>query len=91
MVSEDGDLLYELFDLSLIKLFDVGFLPGYEVLQFLDPVYDLFPVMAVELGLFLLVAESENLIGDGVVVLFTVCLFDELLLQFLQPCLNAVR
>lgn len=36
MVGKDGDLLDELFDQSLIKLCDVGFLPGDEVLQFLD-------------------------------------------------------
>ncbi len=47
--------------------------------------------MAVYLGLFLLVAESENFICDGVIVLLVVCLLDELFLQFLQPCLNAVR
>lgn len=80
MVVEDGDFLDEFFDQNLIKLCYVGFLPGDEVLQFLDPVYDLFPVMAVEFGLFLLVAEPENLIGDGVIVLFVICLLDELFL-----------
>ena len=47
--------------------------------------------MAVDFGLFLLVAEPENLIGGGIVILFIVCLFDELLLQFQEPALNAVR
>ena len=47
--------------------------------------------MAVDLGLSLLVAEPENLISNGIVVLFIVSLLDELLLQFLQPYLNAVR
>ena len=91
VVGKDCDLLYELFDQSLIKLCDIGFLPGDKVLQLFDPVHDFFPVVAVELGLFLLVAEPENLIGDGVIVLLVVCLLDELFLQFLQPCLNAVR
>ena len=91
VILEDGDLLDELFDQSLIKFCDVGFLPGDEVLQFLDPAHGFFPVMAVDLGLFLLVAEPENLIGDGVIVLFVICLLDELFLKFLQPCLNAVR
>jgi hypothetical protein len=48
-------------------------------------------VVAVELGLFFLVAEPENLISDGVIVLFVVCLLDELFLQFQEPALNAVR
>ena len=38
VVGKDGDLLDELFDQSLIKLCDVGFLPGDEVLQLPDPV-----------------------------------------------------
>ena len=54
---------------SLVELCDVGFLLGDKVLQLLDPVHSFFPVVAVELGLFLLVAEPENLIGDGIVVL----------------------
>ena len=67
MVGEDGDFLDELFDQSLIELCDVGFLTGDEVLQLLDSVHDFFPVVAVEFGLFLLVAQPENLIGDGVI------------------------
>lgn len=91
MVGKDGDLLDELSDQSLIKHCDVSFLPGDEVLQLPDPVHGFFPVVAVELGLFLLVAQPENLIGDGVIVLFVVCLLDELFLKFFKPCLNAVR
>lgn len=49
VVGEDGDLLDELFDQSLVKLCDVGFLTGDEVLQLLDPVHGFFPVMAVKL------------------------------------------
>jgi hypothetical protein len=41
-------------------------------------------VVAVEFGLFFLVAQPENLIGDGVIVLFVICLLDELFLQFLR-------
>ena len=33
MVGEDSDLLDKLFDQSLIKLCNVGFLPGDKVLQ----------------------------------------------------------
>ena len=66
-VGEDGDLLDELFDQSLIKLFDVGFLSGDEVLQLLDPVHGFFPVITIDLGLFFWVAEPENLISDGFV------------------------
>lgn len=39
--------------------------------------FDFFPVMAVDLGLFFLVAASKNLVGDGIVVLFIVRLFDD--------------
>ena len=67
MLGEDGDLRDELSDQSLIKLCDVGFLSGDKVLQLLDPVHSFFPVVAVEFGLFLLVAKPENLIGDGVI------------------------
>ena len=67
VVGKDGNLLNEFFDQSLIKLCDIGFLPGDEVLQLLDSVHDFFPAVAVELGLFLLVAQPENLIGDGVI------------------------
>lgn len=91
VVGEDGDLLDELFDQSLIEFCDIGFLLGDEALQLLDPVHGLFPVMAVYLGLFLLVAEPENLISDGIVVLLVVGFLDELLLQFLKPALNTVR
>ena len=66
-VGEDGDLLDELFDQSFIKLFDVGFLSGDEVLQLLDPVHGFFPVITIDLGLFFWVAEPENLISDGIV------------------------
>lgn len=48
VVGEDGDFLDELFDQSLIKLCDVSFLPGDEVLQLLDSVHEFFPVVAVE-------------------------------------------
>lgn len=72
MLGKDGDLLDELLYQSLVELCDVCFLLGDKVLQLLDPVHSFFPVVAVELGLFLLVAEPENLIGDGIVVLFIV-------------------
>lgn len=49
VVGEDGDLLDELSDQSLIKLCDVSFLPCDEVLQLLDPVHGFFPVVAVKL------------------------------------------
>lgn len=52
VVGEDGDLLDELFDQSLIKLCDVGFLTGDEVLQLRDPVHSFFPVVAVKFRLF---------------------------------------
>lgn len=91
MIGEEGDFLDEIFDQSLIKLCNVGFLSGDEVLQFLDSVHDSFPAVAVDFGLFLLVAEPENLIGDGIVVLFIVCLLDELFLPFFEPCLNAAQ
>ena len=91
VVGKDGDFLDEFFDQSFIKLCDVGFLLGDEVLQLLDSVQGFLPLMAVDRGLFLLVAEPKNLVSDGIIVLLVVGLLDELLLQLLQPCLNAVR
>lgn len=91
VVGEDCDLLDELFDQSLIEFCDVNFLTSDKILQFLDAVHSLFPVVAADLGLFYLVADPENLVSDGIVILLVVCLLDELFLQFLQPCLNAVR
>lgn len=88
MVGKDGDLLDELFHQSLIELCNVGFLPGDEVLQLLDPFHDLFPMVTVNLGLLFLIAKPENFISDGIVVLLAVGLLDELLLQFIQPALN---
>ena len=90
VVGENGNLLNELFNQSLIKFCNIGFLPSDEVLQFLNPFHDVFSVMAVELGLFLLVAEPENFVSDGIVVLFVICLLNKLFLQFFKPCLNAV-
>ena len=46
MVGENGDFLDELFDQSLIKLCDVGFLTGDEVVQFVDTL-DLFVTLLV--------------------------------------------
>ena len=83
MVGKDGDLLDELFDQSLIEFCDIGFLLGDEALQLLDPVHGLFPVVAVDLRLFLLLPEPEDFIGDSIVVLLVVCLLDELLLQWI--------
>lgn len=90
VVGKDRDFLDELFDQSLIELRDIGFLLGDEVLQLLDPVHGFFPEMAVDLGLFFLLPESENLISDGIVILLVVCFLDELFLELLQSCLNAV-
>ena len=90
VVGKNGNLLNEIFEQSLIKFCNIGFLPGDEVLQFLNPVHGFFSVMAVELGLFLLVAEPVNFVSDGIVVWFVICFLDELFLQFFKPCLNAV-
>lgn len=91
MVGKDGDFLDEFFDQILIEPCNVGFLLSNEVLQFSDPVHGLFPVVGVNLGHLFLIAESENLVSDGIVDLLVVDLLDELLLQFIKPCLNAVR
>ena len=47
--------------------------------------------MTVHLGFLFLFPKPEDLVGDGVVVLLAVGFLDELLLQFLQSGLNAVR
>ena len=91
MVGIDRNFLDELFDKSLIKLRDVSFLFSDEVLQLFDPVHGFFPVVAIDLGLFFLFPEPENLISDGIVVLLVGGFLDELFLQLFQSCLNAVR
>lgn len=91
VVGKDGDLLDEAFDTILVKVRDFGFLLADEVLQLLDPVQSFFPAVAVNLGLFFLLTEPENLVSDGVVVLLVVGLLDKLLLELHKPCLNAVR
>ena len=48
-------------------------------------------MVAVNFGLFLLLPEAENLIGDGVVVLLVVCLLDKLFLQFISAELGSKR
>ena len=68
VVGKDGDLFDELFYQSLIKLRDVSFLFGDEALQLLDSVHGLFPVVAVNFGLFLLFPESEDFVSDGIVI-----------------------
>lgn len=65
----DGNLLDEFPDVCLIKFADARFLPGDEVLQLLDSVYGFFPAVAVDGGSFLLLAEPEGLVCDGIVVL----------------------
>ena len=70
VIGKDGDLLDETFNTILVKVRDGGFLPGDEVLQLLDPVHGFFPVITIDLGLFFLVAEPENLISDGFVWLW---------------------
>lgn len=62
VVGKDGDLLDELFYQSFVELCDVCFLLGDKVLQFLDPVHGFFPVVAVDLRLFLLFPESEDFV-----------------------------
>ena len=91
VIGKDGDLLDETFNTILVKVRDGGFLPGDEVLQLLDPVHGFFPAVAVHLGFFFLLPEPENLVGDGVIILLVVGLFDKLLLEFYHPCLNAIR
>lgn len=67
MVIVNGDLLDQLSDEAFVEFGDFGLLTTDEVLQFLDPVYGFFPVITIDLGLFFLVAEPENLIIDGIV------------------------
>ena len=47
--------------------------------------------MAVDLGLFFLIPEPEDLVGDGVVVFLVAGRLDEVFLELLDPCMNAFR
>ena len=67
VVIVNGDLLDQLSDEAFVEFGDFGLLTSAEVLQLLDPVHDFFPVITIDLGLFFLVAEPENLISDGIV------------------------
>lgn len=67
MVIVNGDLLDQLSDEAFVEFGEFGLLTSDEVLQLLDPVHDFFPVMTIDLGFSFLVAEPENLIGDGIV------------------------
>lgn len=91
MILEDGNLLNQAADQRLIKLRDGGRLFLDKILQFTDLLHLLVLDDAVHLGLPALIPEPENLVSDGVVILFVVCFLDELFLQFFQPGLNAVR
>ena len=76
VVSKNGDLLDELLDECFVKFCDIGFLLADKVLQLFDPVHGFFPAVAVQLGFLFLFPDPEDLVGDGVVVLFAVGLFD---------------
>lgn len=65
--SECCFLLDQLSDEEFVEFGDFRLLTTDEVLQFLDPVHGFFPVITIDLGLFFLVAEPENLISDGIV------------------------
>ena len=91
VVGEDGDLLDEPSDQFLVKVCDLGCLLTDEALQLLDPVHGFLAAVAVDGSFFFLFPEPEDFVRDGIVVLLVVSLLDELLLQFFQPCLNAVR
>ena len=64
---------------------------GDEVLQLLDTLQIFLLHLRVHQGLLLLAAQAEDLVCDGVVVLFVVRLFDEFLLQLLEAFVNAFR
>lgn len=66
-ISLNSDLLDKLSDEAFVEFGDFGLLTSDEVLQLLDPVHGFFPVITIDLGLFFLVAEPENLISDGIV------------------------
>ena len=91
VVLKNGDLLDELLDECFVKFCDLGFLLADKVLQSFDSFHGFFPAVAVHLGFLFLLPEPEDLVGDGVVVLLAVGLFDKVILQFLQSDLNAIR
>lgn len=55
-----------------------------EILQFGDSVLHVFLASGRGIGLFLFFPQTEDFIGDGVVVFLTVCFPDELFLQFIE-------
>ncbi len=90
MVGVNSDLLDELQDITLVNFPDVGFLPGNEILKFLDPVHGFGASVGIDFGVFFHLLEVENIVGQGSVVLLVADGLDKLFLQFLHPSLNAV-
>lgn len=78
-------------DEGFVKLGDLCGLRGDEVLQFLDPLQVFLFHLRIHQGLLLLVAQPEDLVGDGIVILLVVRFLDELLLQLLKAFVDAFR
>lgn len=91
VVRENGDFFNQPSDEAFVELGDLGGLVGDEILQFLDAFQIFLLCFCVHLGLLLLVAKPEDLVGDGVVVLFAVRFIDELFLQLLEAFVEAFR
>lgn len=91
IVGEDGDLVDQPSYETLVKLSDLGCLRGNEVLQLFDTLQIFLLCLCIHQGLLFLIAQAEDLVCDGIVVLFVVRLFDEFLLQLLEAFVNAFR
>lgn len=91
VILKDRNLCDQALDQCLVKLCDGGRLAFDEILQIPDLLHLFIFDDAVHLGLPALITEAENLICDGVVVVFLVDLLQELLLQLVQTLVNDLR
>ena len=74
VVGKDGDLLDELFTRASSNSVMSVFCLEIKSCSSFDPVHGFFPVVAVDLGLFLLFLSLRDFVSDGIVILFVVCL-----------------
>lgn len=91
MIFENSDLRDQALDQRLVKLHDGGGLLPDEILKVSDQPHLLVSYNAVNFGLLSHVPEPENLVRDGIVVVFLVGFLQEFLLQLPETFVNDLR
>ena len=91
VVFENRNLRDQALDQRLVKVRDGGRLLPDEILKVSDQPHLLVSDNAVDFGLLSHVPKSEDLVRDGVVVVFLVGFLDELLLQLPEAFIDDLR